>query len=237
MPKHKAVLVHYIRLTEFLANVLGPHYEISLYDLTLKNKPLIAIANRHITKRIIGEPPNTEEEIMIKEGIEKDQNFSINYCTYSISGRQIRTSSFFIKSSNNELIGLFCLHFDDSRFLDISKAILGLCHPDNFVNYNLQFDLHYKEYDNTELPAVSSSKEIEHFHMNGISNFIHEFAEHENLNLHKLNQKDKLKIIHQLYNSGLMSIKGSINQVAEELYCSASSVYRYLGSIKKVSPS
>lgn len=233
MSNYKAVLVHYIRLTEFLASVLGPHYEISLYDLTLKNKPLIAIANRHITKRIIGEPPDTDEEIILNKGIEKEQNFSINYCTYSMNGRQIRTSSFFIKSSTNELIGLFCLHFDDSRFLDISKAILGLCHPDNFVNNNIQFDMQYREYDNTELPLLNSNSAIEGYHKNNVSSFIQDFAASEDINLNKLRQEDRLKIIRQLHNSGLMSIKGSINQVAEELSCSPSSVYRYLSNIRK----
>lgn len=226
------LLSQYIKLTEFLAKVLGPHYEISLYDLTLPNKPLIAIANKHITKRIIGDPPSSDEEIIINNNSSTEQDFSINYCTYAPNGRQVRTSSFFIKNGRNELIGLFCLHFDDARFLDISRSILGLCHPDSFVNTNVQLDDHYKDF-RTNSSSTNANAAYNTNPKQDIRQFIKDYALDKDMELSRLSQKEKLDIINALNNAGFFLVKGAIAQAADELYCSQSSVYRYISMLNK----
>lgn len=44
-----ALLQQYVKLTEFLGQVLGPSYEVALHDLTNKERSIIAIANNHIS--------------------------------------------------------------------------------------------------------------------------------------------------------------------------------------------
>ena len=51
-----ALLQHYVKLTEFLGQALGPDYEVALHDLTDKNRSIIAIANNHVSGREIGAP-------------------------------------------------------------------------------------------------------------------------------------------------------------------------------------
>ena len=53
-----ALLQHYVKLTEFLGQALGPDYEVALHDLTDKNRSIIAIANNHVRGREIGAPPD-----------------------------------------------------------------------------------------------------------------------------------------------------------------------------------
>ena len=43
------LLQHYIKLTEFLGQALGPDYEVALHDMTDKNRSIVAIANNHIS--------------------------------------------------------------------------------------------------------------------------------------------------------------------------------------------
>ena len=50
------LLQHYIKLTEFLGQALGPDYEVALHDLTDKNRSIIAIANNHVSGREVGAP-------------------------------------------------------------------------------------------------------------------------------------------------------------------------------------
>ena len=50
------LLQHYIKLTEFLGQALGPDYEVALHDMTDKNRSIVAIANNHISGREIGAP-------------------------------------------------------------------------------------------------------------------------------------------------------------------------------------
>ena len=51
-----ALLQHYVKLTEFLGQALGPDYEVALHDLTDKNRSIIAIAINHVSGREIGAP-------------------------------------------------------------------------------------------------------------------------------------------------------------------------------------
>ena len=36
--------------------------------------------------------------------------------------------------SNNKLVGMLCINFDDSRYLAASENVLRLCHPDIFID-------------------------------------------------------------------------------------------------------
>ena len=52
----KDIMLYYMKLVEFLGVVLGPSYEIVLYDLRREDKSIIAIANGHISGRSVGAP-------------------------------------------------------------------------------------------------------------------------------------------------------------------------------------
>ena len=49
----------------------------------------------------------------------------------------------------------------------------------------------------------------------------------------RLTQEDRIQIVEGLNQAGLFQIKGAVSQVAEYLYCSEASVYRYLAKIQK----
>lgn len=58
------------------------------------------------------------------------------YNNYSIDlegdDKILRSSTIYIKDMGR-LVGLLCLTFDDSKFKDISDAIMSLCHPDELI--------------------------------------------------------------------------------------------------------
>ena len=49
----------------------------------------------------------------------------------------------------------------------------------------------------------------------------------------RLTQEDRIQIVGELNRGGLFQIKGAVSLVAEYLYCSEASVYRYLAKIQK----
>ena len=49
----------------------------------------------------------------------------------------------------------------------------------------------------------------------------------------RLTQKEKIEIIGELNRAGLFQLKGAVGAVAEYLYCSEASVYRYQSKIQK----
>ena len=121
------ILQHYIKLTEFLGKALGPDYEVALHDLTRKDRSIIAIANNYISGREVGAPLTN-----MSLSILRDKSYDLHYYGINVNGKDLRSSTFFIKD-NGKLIGLLCINFDDSRYRAISDHILKLCHPDLFV--------------------------------------------------------------------------------------------------------
>ena len=129
------LLQHYIKLTEFLGQALGPDYEVALHDMTDKNRSIVAIANNHISGREIGAPlTNVALKILMDKSYET-QDYRLHYCGLSAEGKTLRSSTMFIKH-NSKLVGMLCINFDDSRFHEISDAILKLIHPDDFVHHH-----------------------------------------------------------------------------------------------------
>ena len=126
------LLQHYVKLTAFLGQALGPDYEVALHDLTDKNRSIIAIANNHVSGREIGAPlTNVALSILMDKSYET-QDYRLHYHGVSINGKKLRSSTMFIKQ-NGRLIGMLCINFDDSRYRAVSDHILSLCHPDLFV--------------------------------------------------------------------------------------------------------
>ena len=126
------ILQHYIKLTEFLGKALGPDYEVALHDLTRKDRSIIAIANNYISGREVGAPLTNMSLSILRDKSYEHTDYHLHYYSINVNGKDLRSSTFFIKDSG-KLIGLLCINFDDSRYRAISDHILKLCHPDLFV--------------------------------------------------------------------------------------------------------
>ena len=223
------LLQHYIKLTEFLGQALGPDYEVALHDLTDKNRSIIAIANSHISGREIGAPlTNVALKILMDKSYET-QDYRLHYTGVSAAGKTLRSSTLFIKH-NRKLIGMLCINFDGSRYHELSVDLLRLCHPDRFVETTFQ----------TEGDAPTSPHAVptatESFH-NSIGAVAGDAVERELVRLgvtaDRLTPEERIQIIAALEAGGIFLLKGAVKDVAEALRCSPASVYRYLSQVKK----
>ena len=103
-----------------------------LHDLTNKDHSIIAIANSHISGRKLGAPLTNMSLSILRDKSYERMDYHLHYYSINVNGKDLRSSTFFIKDSG-ELIGLLCINFDDSRYRDVCDRILSLCHPDLFV--------------------------------------------------------------------------------------------------------
>ena len=109
------LLQQYIKLTEFLGLALGPDYEVALHDLANKDHSIIAIANSHISGRKLGAPLTNMALSILRDKSYERMDYHLHYYSINVNGKDLRSSTFFIKDSG-ELIGLLCINFDDSRY-------------------------------------------------------------------------------------------------------------------------
>ena len=224
------LLQHYMKLTEFLGQALGPDYEVALHDLTDKNRSIIAIANNHVSGREVGAPlTNVALKILMDKSYES-QDYRLHYCGVSAAGKTLRSSTLFIKQ-NGRLIGMLCINFDDSRYQEASESILRLCHPDAFVEDHCQPDRPQSGETIRAVPATTES-----FH-NSIDAVAGDAVSRELARLgvtaDRLTPDERIQIISSLEAGGIFLLKGAVKDVADALHCSQASVYRYRSQIKK----
>ena len=127
------LLYSYKTTVKFLGSVLGPDYEVVLQDLSNKNHSVIAIENGHISGRTIGSPLTSAVFQMLSSKVYEENDFVANYKGVAENGHLLRSSSMFIKDSNGNPIGLLCINFDDSRYMELHEKLFSMIHPGNFV--------------------------------------------------------------------------------------------------------
>lgn len=211
-------LKNYMQLVPFLSHTLGPDYEIVLSDL----HTVLAIANNHISGLTEGSPITDSAMRMISEKEYLYSDWKLNYQGSSHNGRLLRCSTFFIKNAKSALIGLLCIHFDDSHYQELADRVFALCHPDRYVMENIQIRTVPKESQETFYNDINSLTEAAFRKVTGEELLHPEHATYE----------EKLDIIRSLYKSGVFSVKGSIPALAKRLACSQASMYRYLAMIR-----
>ena len=221
------LLQHYIKLTEFLGQALGPDYEVALHDMTDKNRSIVAIANNHISGREIGAPlTNVALKILMDKSYET-QDYRLHYCGLSAEGKTLRSSTMFIKH-NGKLVGMLCINFDDSRYRAISDHILKLCHPDLFVTDVLARPLPESEDD---MSARSSPEKFRNSADAVALDAINRELERMGVTPGHLTHSERLQVITSLESAGIFLLKGAIKSAAAALGCSTASIYRYLSQI------
>lgn len=218
----------YTKLTEFLGRALGPDYEVAFHDLTDNNRSLVAIANNHISGRDVGAPLTNVALKIIADRSYQTADHRTHYRGMSIDGRILRCSTMFIKNDSNELVGLLCINFDDSRYQELSERILELCHPDIFVESNFLFD-------SDRVPLRPSTEDTESFH-NSIDdvagNAVSDVLRDMGVTAERLTHEEKMTVVEKLDTRGVFLLKGAVRDVARALCCSPASVYRYLSKLR-----
>lgn len=224
-----ALLQHYVKLTEFLGHALGPDYEVALHDLTDKNRSIIAIANNHVSGREIGAPLTNVALSILRDKSYETSDYRLHYYGVSINGKDLRSNTMFIKQ-NGKLIGMLCINFDDSRYRAVSSQIMGLCHPDIFVEdvVRPQAD----ERPEASLTVRSSPEKFRNSTEAVAADAISRELEHLGVTAERLTSDERLKIIAALEANGIFLLKGAVKDVAAGLHCSQASVYRYLSQLK-----
>ncbi len=209
----------YSVMADFLGQALGPHFEAILYDLN----GIVATYNSSISGRHIGDPlTNTLKQIM-RDKKYISENYLANFRGLTANGRVLRCSCLFIKDKNGLLEGFFCLNFDDNRFKELAENIFRLCHPDSYVNRNIAIEIRGSEENGTFYDTISDAT----------NEVLQRVVGDDNIPSNRLNKKEKIEIIRQLYQRGVFHMKDSINTVGQQLDCSQATMYRYISQIKK----
>ncbi len=224
------ILQQYSTIVEFLGKTLGQDYEIVLHDLDTDKPSIIAIANGHISGRAVGSPLTGSALQMLSSKTYEEKHFMCNYTEIGENGHPLRSSTMFIKDPEGKPVGLLCINFDDSRFMEIQDNLLSTIHPAVFLENNTESD--------TSVPPISKTLPVsaitENYPMD-IPSLMQKIFDDATVSLptsiDRLNQYERKDIIEKLNEQGLFQLKGAISFVAKKFSCSTATIYRYLSEI------
>ncbi len=217
------ILDYYKKLVDFLGEVLGENAEVVLRDCRKPDHDIIAIANGHVSGRTIG-APITDFTLSILANEEwKERDYVVNYEGKAAPDKRLRSSTYFIREEG-KLVGQLCVNIDMTPYEQVMDRIRQLS------GMGLMSD--------GGQSGIICSGPVENFSEDVIGDMMKKavitvVGSSEAKVRERLTQKEKIEIIGELNRAGLFQLKGAVGAVAEYLYCSEASVYRYQSKIQK----
>lgn len=203
------VLQIYISLPPFLAEVCGSGAEIAVHDMTDPEHSLVAIKNA-ISGRQVGSPLTDLAREVAEKGAYSDTDYLTNYSGQTKNG-EFLSSTYFIKNKGR-LMGLLCVNKDIESIQQ--------------MKYTLD---HVMEQFNLIIPHKSVVSETLD---NPVENIMHsriaEAVNQSGVQPARMSMDEKIDVVRQLNESGIMTIKGAVAEVARQLSISVPTVYRYM---------
>ena len=217
------ILEYYKKLVEFLGKVMGDDTEVVLRDCRKPNHDIIAIANGHVSGRTIG-APITDFTLSILANEEwKERDYVVNYEGKAGTNKRLRSSTYFIREEG-KLVGQLCINVDMTPYeqmIDSIRALGGMDRIRGRKDLELVCEGPVENFNEDVMGDMMSRAVIQ---VVGSS---------EELVRQRLTQGDRIQIISELNRAGLFQLKGAVGAVAEYLYCSEASVYRYQSKLQK----
>ncbi|CRK84602.1 helix-turn-helix transcriptional regulator [Neobacillus massiliamazoniensis] len=211
---------HYQNIMNYFGGILGSHYELVLHVLNPNGGSHIGhIVNGELSGRSLSGPLTNYAKKLINEKVYLDKDYVGNYVGEGPGGKKFRSSTLFIKDQHGQLQGLLCINFDADVYRKVAKDVLKLA--------NLSFDI--KDIEN----KANQEHPIEKLTDN-VRDIIYTVIDKDILESDaQLSPEQKKLAISKLKEYGVFDIKGTINEVADVMGMSESSVYRYLQMISR----
>jgi predicted transcriptional regulator YheO len=208
---------------EFILNILkqvadaviktfGRNCEVAVHDLSNLSKSLIYIAG-NVTKREPGAPiTDMAVKALHKEGHEVKDRY--DYKTITNDGRELKSTTIFIRDRGGDVIAAFCINFDSTDYLNIIRSLEVFTKTSDSKLPN----------ELTETFALSINDTIDALFEQAVSEIGKQPA--------TMSTDEKMRVVNTLEREGIFKIKGAVNQVALKLGVSNYTVYNYLKKIR-----
>jgi predicted transcriptional regulator YheO len=208
-PKHLPdVFDLLVRIAEAVVATVGPTSEVVVHDLRNPEHTVIGISG-NLTRRAVGAPVPDPE--LLPGYVDAFQEDLIRYRTLTGSGRELLSSTVWVRDIDGHIVGALCINMD-------------------FANIRLARDLLDRAIEN--LPASTPDRaslatfatSVEDFVAIALRGAMREIGKEPM----QLDRRDKVRLIRELNAAGVFEIRRAAEIVARELGISRATVYTYL---------
>ena len=200
------------QMADGITNTFGDNCEVAIHDLNNLSNSLVYLTGQ-VTNRKLGSPVT---DAVIKEVVEHSSAVKDRYSFKTITddGREIKSTTLFIRNDRNEVDFAFCINFDVTDYLNAIQAL------EMFAG----------------LKKDRKSKKISEKIVFSIDHTFDDLFEEAVKEIGKrpatMTTDEKVQLVKLLERKGVFQIKGVINQVALKLGVSNFTVYNYLKKIR-----
>lgn len=212
----RETLQRYKDIVEFLGECFADTVEVVLHDLSDFEHSVIAIKNGHVTGRDLGAPLSMYARNRLREAEESQVDRLMNYPGLANSGRQLRSSSYFIRGGDGEIIGMLCVNVDVSDYQVAQDALRRLT---LFADPDI---------DSSSRSVLESPESFPTSINDLIEETLDEVLGAEGIDVERLSASERIGIVARLQQRDLFQVKGAVRAVADYLRVSEATVYRYL---------
>jgi predicted transcriptional regulator YheO len=204
------ILEKLIPVAKGIAETFGSNCEVVIHDFRNIEQSIVAIFNGHVTGRTV----DTRMSESILEKINKrEEGYDVyNYTGKSTLGRELKSTTTFIRDFDNEIVGCMCINFDITDILSARNVINELC-----------------KVDENEVEVIGEINKVNDVLYDIVENTIHKFGRP----VIYLTKDEKVSIVKDLEEKGVFLIKGAIDYVANSLQVSRYTIYNYLDGIRE----
>ncbi|KFZ36578.1 hypothetical protein HR45_15725 [Shewanella mangrovi] len=211
-------------IVELLQHVLSDNVEVVLHDMSVPEKSVIALANGHVTGRVIGDS--------ILAGPKGDVGFAEAFKKLNEQGTENSVIASYHTVAKNGL----SLHSSTAIFRD-SDGIpyAALCFNSDMTIPQAAYSWLSKMLGNETVaptPAVS-----EHPHPAQVDTLMEDIIDSA-INAHdkpleQFSKEDKIAAVAAMQSNGIFVVRGGVNRAAKALGVTRFTIYNYLDELKK----
>lgn len=205
----KEYLLNFVsRLTDALGQTFGKYCEIVVHDFDSPESSIIAITNGSLTGRKVGDTLDALGFQLLKNHPASDL---INYRTKTKEGKELRSSSVFLRDEKGHIFGALCMNIDVTALLKAQEWI-----QEALGSASTTIDERFER---------SVDEVLETLIQNAISSIGKNPAD--------MTREEKVAIVAYLETKGAFLIRYSVERVAELLGMTKYTIYNYLDEIRK----
>lgn len=233
------VIASYMPLVDFLGKLIGPHCEVVLHDLTSPERSVVNITNGDISGRSVGAPLTDFALRMIRNNAYATADYLHEYAGALKTGKRVRSSTFFIKDGEGELIGLLCFNRDLSRLQSLHDELDGILAA-YFNSGDRQPPLPASPHisvagsvpgngANESEASETFSESVEELMSTSVAKALAPY----NLPPERLSPGEREDAIEVLHRKGFFQLRGAVEYVAAVFRLSEATIYRHLKNVQK----
>jgi predicted transcriptional regulator YheO len=210
-PGEKAYLLNFVsKLVDALGQTFGKYCEIVVHDFNSPESSIIAIANGALTGREVGDTLDALGFQLLKNHPASDL---LNYRTKTKEGKELRSSSIFLRDEKGQIFGALCVNVDISGLLKAQEWF-----HEALGSAGTTIDERFER---------SVDEVLETLIQNAVSSIGKNPAD--------MTRDEKVAIVAYLETKGAFLIRYSVERVAELLGMTKYTIYNYLDEIRKKS--